>query len=130
MGRHPKQTTPTPTEHLTKCDNLKDYELFMVNVNRSTNKKGDSVTKSVEIGKKLRGDIKIGEDSAELQNNLQDWQNKSAMGAIMIQWLFPKDAVRSGLEYAAKEEKVKDEDGDETNHKCLVIDTNNCLSHQ
>lgn len=111
-------------------DNLKTYDNFMISVNRSQNKKGESVTKSVEIGKRILTNIRIGEDNAVLQNNLQDWQNKSAGGQIVVQWLFPHGSVKTGMEYAAKEAFAKDADGDETAHKILVIDTNNCLTPQ
>ena len=129
MARPKKEITTTPPENLVgKGENLTGYDLFLVTVNRTTDKKGNGKTESVAIGKRLRKNVKIGEDTADLQNNLQDFRNKTGDGQHTIQWLFPTGIVKTGMEYKAKEAFTTDEDGDDTANKILVIDTNNCLT--
>jgi len=95
----PQQVMKPPMDETEIAENrkMKDFDLFLISVNRDYNDSGDPDSTSVDVRKLIRM-VNTSQLSADSLNKTQDWRNKGQEGVPVIQWYFPAEhKVKAGM---------------------------------
>lgn len=102
----PKKQVPLPAQVAPKDDKraMRFYDRYLIQVNRGgPMRQIDSVT---IMGKPIREEQVISQQTSERLNNTQDFQNPMSGNQILLQWNIPAGVASAGMVFPARKKVI------------------------